>query len=124
MKDYKKQHGTCNPGCNHPALQSWIGIQRRLYRQGSLTSRRIKLLNRLGFEWEPRINKWKKNFEVLKAYHEENGHCKIPKNEPRYLSLKTWLKDQIKLYKTRTLEPARIELLESLKFSFPPLSNE
>lgn len=39
------------PTSREGALGSWCCVQRRLYRQGKLSDERIKILEKIGFEW-------------------------------------------------------------------------
>lgn len=45
----------------------------------SLTDKRIKLLEKVGFVWGKQKGRlwWKKEFLELQKYYQENGHCKF-----------------------------------------------
>lgn len=38
-------------------------------------------LEKIGFSWDPLLDKWEKFWKELLKYHEVNGHCKVPYNE-------------------------------------------
>ena len=78
LKQYIKEHGNANIPQRHPQLGKWIHNQRTTRKSGIIPKERIILLDKIGFIWDPLEEKWKKNYELLKAYFEEYGNCKVP----------------------------------------------
>jgi len=78
-----------NDHCSVPAketfndfkLGTWVSIQRKARKEGSLLAEREKRLTDLGFVWEELDLQWEKAFRLLQAYQAENGHCLVPKRE-------------------------------------------
>ncbi len=60
-------------------LVMWLIHHCLLIGGGKITPERIGRLEAMGFEWDPQKAQWDKMFERLKEYHEEMGHCKVPK---------------------------------------------
>ncbi len=114
LQDYKKQHGHCRVSCKSQALGSWVSAQRIKYKEGILAPHRIKLLNDLGVEWERYINQWQKNFEALKRYHRENGHCQVPIDHV----LRAWSNEQRFRHRKGIIEKDRFDLLKELEFDW------
>ena len=98
LREFKDEHGhlvvPLTP--EHRPLHNWVYQQRRMYREGKLVDTRIAPLDAIGFEWTPtrgrktgqgvgetrsRVfqDQWNAMFDQLLSFHEENGHCKVPK---------------------------------------------
>jgi hypothetical protein len=83
---FRKQHGHCNVQHYDPkrkvtiSLGRWVKHQRKLYRDGKLSSDRVAKLGSIGFSWSG--NKadldWEKNFAKLKKYKQVHGNCLVP----------------------------------------------
>ena len=56
LKRYKVETGSVNPPREgeHKLLACWVDRQRRAGRRGKLTTERVRLLEELGFVWDPR----------------------------------------------------------------------
>jgi hypothetical protein len=53
----------------------WVVQQRGAYKEKSLSQDRVEQLNSIGFDWNPRENKWADMYQQLKAYKEEVSVC-------------------------------------------------
>ena len=55
LKEYKKEYGDCNVqrDWRDRQLVNWMVSQRTRYRNKKLNEERIKLLEEIGFEWNP-----------------------------------------------------------------------
>lgn len=60
------------------ALGVWLQNARMHRRKGWLSPRRIRALDDLGMNWEPRLNQWQRLLERLRMFHTEHGHLQVP----------------------------------------------
>ncbi len=79
---YKRNHRHCNVPLNwkeDSRLGHWVNSQRVLKRTGKLQSRRMQLLDVLGFEWDLlNTTAWDDMFRALVEYKKRHGHCNVP----------------------------------------------
>ena len=86
LVDYKEKFGNCNVNSKDSVLGGWVRCQRKANNKQALRKDRKKMLDAIGFNWDPRqsvINSrseaaWDVMYENMKAYHQEQGHCKLP----------------------------------------------
>jgi len=45
-----------------------------------MTERKINMLNEIGFVWDRNSNTWNNQFDLLKKFHDKEGHCRVPRN--------------------------------------------
>ena len=125
LKKFNRENGHCRipygaviDGFN---LSSWTMRQRR--RKARLLPDQVKRLDSLGFTWDPFSEQWEASFAVLKKYRKLKGHCRIPIDCVfNGLNLGTWANNQ-RQNKSR-LAKDRINLLDSLGFSWDPLAEQ
>ena len=72
----------------------------------SITEERIAQLNSIGFEWKlikSAISEgWQKNFQLLRAFQNDNGHCRVPRSlVVDSIKLGQWVNNQRCCYKNR-----------------------
>ena len=106
---------------DHPSridpLGSWCHAQRLKRRKGILAKERIRLLDALGFEWEPLEAAWTSQYEFLLEFQRNNTGRKPNANseDRRERSLAAWLTHQkVQIGKGRLAEPKRIRLMKVL----------
>lgn len=131
----------------YPGLRAWVTTQRRRYRvtiaqKGAhkhlrtISNEEIRLLESIGFDWEPFESRWWKKFDELKAFHQSHGHFRIPRSSKKYASLYSYvqyLKRCCREYvivvsvwgtcegvKVGGLCPKRLEALRSVSFCWLP----
>ena len=98
-------------------LASWVNKQRA--RKHTLTPDRLKRLNSLGFNWDPRVDRWEQNFSALQKFCMREGHCRVvPNHWEGGLMLGRWVFLQ-RMTKDR-LAPERLKRLDSIGFSWDP----
>lgn len=121
LKKYKEENGNCRVPYrkkDYSQLANWVSRHRQLYKKGNLSEDRISKLNEVGFVWDATSDneaKWNEQFEKLKQYKKEHGHCRVPYNyEDR--SLANWVKTQRTQYKKEKLSDQNVKRLESLDF--------
>ncbi len=104
-------------GCK---LGSWVTEQRKMYRVGKLSRKRIERLETVpGWTWNVREenNKmWRERLELLKQYTQKHGHPIVPRSyiTEDGVKLGRWVGMQRDCYRQGMLSPARIAALESL----------
>ena len=119
LKKYKNEYGNCNVphGCKENLLLSnWVRTQRQLYKNNKLSNEHFRLLEKLGFEWDPIDIFWEKSFEELKKYKKKNCNCNVPRRFIKVPKLADWVSRQRQLYKTNKLSRDRIKRLKSIGF--------
>jgi len=95
---YQQEHGHCIVPVNYQIgtdkLGNWCSSQRRNYKNwmeakgdvdAAFTQERIDMLNSIGFPWTQAIGRspedtWSRKFDLLAAYHLENGNCRVPES--------------------------------------------
>jgi hypothetical protein len=60
-------------------LYAWVLQQRQLRKQGRLSDARLRRLDALGFVWDVQLHTWRENMVLLRAFHAEFGHVRVPK---------------------------------------------
>jgi hypothetical protein len=120
LRLFKARTGNCNvPSKNMKYLKlgPWVAKQRRLYKDGKLSDKRIAKLNNIGFEWilaEAPEKSWNERFNQLAEYREEFGHCKVPLKQNKLLG--GWVLEQRRSFKRGTLSVDRVERLDAIGF--------
>lgn len=128
LLQYRNEHGdllvpdayTCKNG---DKLGHWVRGQRT--RRDLLSPKRVKTLDDIGFVWDHTSHIWWENFESLKQYHAEHGHCHVPRTTNS--SLKDWTQAQRDRRKLRVaaktgklkytpVTDKQIQALDSLNF--------
>lgn len=125
LESYAGDHGNSHVPRTHAntKLASWVWIQRarRDKNYGStppLTSEQVELLDKLGFRWNVRDEKWIERFDELKQFKEQHGHCNFELVADAKGGLLAWVKGQRTLHATGGLSAERKELLDSVGFSW------
>ena len=57
---------------------------------------------------------WQNNFEKLKEFHQDHGHCLILKSDKEYRRVREWLHENFALYKKNKLDNRSFLLLDAL----------
>ena len=120
FKQYLNQNcGTYLPEKNSK-FSDWIGAQRYNKKKGKLPEHRIKLLDEIGFNWDPYENEWQEKYNLLKQYVKENGDAKVLRSHP---ILGTWVGNQRRIYKSKKMANERIKLLDAVGFIWDASNN-
>ncbi|MFI5982054.1 Helicase associated domain protein [Streptomyces sp. NPDC051555] len=69
----------------------WARSQRGSRRQGTLEERKVALLDKIGFPWDPAQERWDARCVELKKFHATQGHINLPPGQ-----LRSWLYQQRK----------------------------
>lgn len=121
LLSYREEHGNCDVPKRYERdtrLGLWVVQQRFRRRKGFLSSERIKLLDEVGFNWDPRDTKWTTNYVALVDFKRRFGHCRVPQNWPENRSLAQWVSGQRFDYSQDELTEERIALLADLGFEW------
>lgn len=132
---YYKEHGTLsmpNTTLFHDGVNmfQWIHYQKKLYKQGELSSYQIARLEAMGMQWiKPRqITEWDKAYSYAKQYFEANGHLFVPK---KYVTsdgfaLGKWIEEQRERYLGLSqygISEEKIDMLEEIGMFWEDLKN-
>lgn len=132
---YYKEHGTLsmpNTILFHDGVNmfQWIHYQKKLYKQGELSSYQITRLESIGIKWiKPRkISEWDAAYSYAKQYYEENGHLFVPKKyvTSEGAALGKWIWEQRDSYlglSSRKISDKKIEMLEDIGMFWEDLKN-
>lgn len=100
-------------------LRNWAQRMRNEKRKGNrkgkdLSEDKIKLLDSIGFSWEPEVTKWENNLNNLIQFKEEYGHCHVLVRNCKFDGLGWWV---IWLRKSKhKLTQEQISQIDSLGF--------
>lgn len=108
-------------------------MQKRLFEKGeksSLTDRRVKLLDEVGFQWAKQKGdvSWDQHYQELFVFYLQHGHCNVPTKCADNKSLGRWVstqRSQMKKWKRGSyslMTKERYEKLCKLGFHFELLS--
>lgn len=135
VEAYYREHGTLSmpntmlflDGVN---MFQWIHYQKKLYKQGELSSYQIARLEAMGMQWiKPRqITEWNKAYSYAKQYFEANGHLFVPKKyvTPDGFALGKWIEEQRDRYLGLLqygISEERIDMLEEIGMFWEDLKN-
>ncbi|HEY5234430.1 MAG TPA: Helicase associated domain protein, partial [Verrucomicrobiae bacterium] len=129
LEAYASEHG--NPHVTrsyaNTKLASWVWIQRQR-RKGTykpngkdfdvMTAEQIGLLDKLSFRWDAHEEKWSENFEKLKKFTGEHGHCEVGLESNGDEQLADWTHRQRWLCKRGRLNAERKSMLETIGFKW------
>ena len=121
---FKEKHGhttiSREKHSEHEILGNWVNAQRMAFKEIALSQNQIDKLNSIQFSWQKLEDNWNVNFESLLAYKEKYGHPNIPqkRHQDKRTPLMSWICRQRQLFKDNNLSQERINLLESIGFSW------
>ena len=101
---------------NNISLGSWIGKQRKDYRENKISDKEVNLLNQIGMVWSLSDYEWMKNYRVATDYYNRNGNLVMPKDykTKEGVSLGRWIERQRKLFQDKKLSGKEVDLLNSV----------
>lgn len=100
------------------ALGAWCNRVRRDYRLGKLSEEKVRQLNDLNYEWEPRGSVWSTNYSELQAFKKRHGHVNVPAKFPANQKLATWCTAQRTRSKGGQMSQAERSMLQAIGFEF------
>merc|ERR1719330_1753789 len=133
LMEFKMKHNHCivpHTYSEDPGLGRWVKRQRYQYKclqqnkKSSMMPERVKMLEKIGFVWDPHEATWKENLEELIKFKKINGNCDVPYYFKLNPQLATWVTRQRRQYtlynqgKNSSMTPKRISTLENLGFKW------
>ncbi len=114
---YKIEHGNVRVPDEWPSgLGKWIGKQRALKKNDSLSMDRFLRLSEIGLDWDTLESKWDARFKELLAYKSEYRDLKVPVNWTTGLG--RWASVQRKLFRNGELPLERMRKLDEIGFEW------
>ena len=114
MVPFLAQDGNSSGEQTTESLGVWVKIQRQKKQDGELSEKRLQLLEKIDFVWDPQNDQWNEMFDQLCLYRKQhNGSTSVPRGYP---DLGNWVNTQRRTYKRKTLPTERIERLNSIGF--------
>lgn len=114
LKDFHAAHGhwrvprgTRSP--NGTDLAGWIIKQRSNRSKGRLSARHERLLNEIGFPWDPYQDRWQARYAEARAFKDKHGNLDTPVGP-----LNSWLYQQRKKHRQNRLTDHEERLLREL----------
>ena len=97
-------------------LGSWLGAQRRQYKDGKLSEGKTELLEKIGMIWSVYDIQWYENYNLAVEYFNENGNLLVPLRYKTTSNIKlgSWISGQRRNFKAGRLSADKIELLERI----------
>ena len=107
-------------------LGSWVGTQRKRYKEGRLSEEQYQKLKEIRFIFEPLEDEWDRLYKVYQIYINENGGNPYIAVTEQYRgeNLGSWVHVQRRAYKEGKLSQERYEKLRSVGFIFDIFENE
>ena len=106
-------------------LGAWVHTQRRMKKKSQLLVRREAMLEEIEFRFAKSSGEnWMTRYNELKRFKELNGHCDVPRREPKQKlggwskTLGGWVDKQRQAKKKSQLSVEREALLEEIGFTF------
>jgi hypothetical protein len=80
LSEFRAREGHCCTSRRHVEgrfrLGQWVAVQR--YFKDVLPVERKRRLDKIGFVWDWRDNRWEQNFAALLKFKRRQGHCCVP----------------------------------------------
>eukprot|EP00751_Fragilariopsis_kerguelensis_P015049 CAMPEP_0170760512 /NCGR_PEP_ID=MMETSP0733-20121128/1596_1 /TAXON_ID=186038 /ORGANISM="Fragilariopsis kerguelensis, Strain L26-C5" /LENGTH=110 /DNA_ID=CAMNT_0011100271 /DNA_START=226 /DNA_END=558 /DNA_ORIENTATION=+ len=101
----------------HLKLGSWVRKQRVRCKEEKLSTKRVSLLNKIGFVWKDlNDSNWKEMYTRLQAYNKQHKSTSVSGRYREDQQLAKWVKTQRTFYKNKKLSVQRINDLEAIEF--------
>lgn len=90
-------------------LGTWVQHQRTDYREGTLESQRIALIESVpGWVWNTKDERWEKGYTLLNRFVSRNGHAEVPDTHSESgFPLGHWVRHQRQMFRRQILSPDR-----------------
>jgi len=106
-------------------VEYWVFKQKG---KAKINAERIKLLDSIGFEWDPQKVQWRAMYKKLCQFVRKHGHAKVPKGYLEDTELANWVRNQRLEHrnwgqgKRSGMTSERFDLLDELGFVWSTLS--
>ena len=107
-------------------LGSWIQVQRKEFRDGTLSAERQAALVKIGMAWNALHSQWALGLAQAQAYRRKHGHLRAPEGHvtPTAFALGKWLRSRRTEHRRGTLAPERVAALEALGIEWSTLESD
>ncbi|KAL7485575.1 hypothetical protein ACHAW6_011181 [Cyclotella cf. meneghiniana] len=121
LVEFHQANGHCNVpqrDASNRELGRWVKDQRTFKSKGTLTHRRIELLNKIGFMWRIRCHNdfWEERFKEMIVYKNVHGHCNASMSDPANSQLARWVDRQRRARKNGKISKDRMKQLDDIGF--------
>jgi hypothetical protein len=125
LVQFQRRFGHClvpNNWEENASLAQWVKRQRyqhklrKLGRHSTMTEKRIKSLDELGFVWSSHGASWEERYLELVTFQKEYGHSNVPSSFPENHQLAVWVKCQRRQHKHNIMTKDRCHKLNELGF--------
>ena len=118
---YKQTYGDCDVPYDwddNTPLANWVHAQRSLKNNGKLHPERARVLEEIGFNWEPTSSRqpWEDRYAELLEFKRTHGNCDLPTNYVANPALGKWVSRQRQNKKAGKLSIEQIRLLNEAGF--------
>lgn len=96
------------------SVYRWISKQRKAYKDGTLSQKRMTKLNQIGFVWDKADALWNERFEILKKFVCENGRTPTAREKYGADCIGQWYCKQLRYCQDGSLEEGKWKKLDSL----------
>jgi len=114
-KAYFELHGSLEGvRTAEPHLAAWLVLQRKKYKEGTLSPDKIQLLEAVGMIWS--FDTWDQFYEAAKHFYEQNGHLDIQVGyiTEDGLKLGRWFRTMRNMHREGTMSEEKTVRLESI----------
>ena len=128
MQSFYGKYGHFDVSPANNLLYQWMNNQRQAFKEKTLNSNRIYLLNHIKFPWDTRTSDhqpvveltpesdWYSFYNELRRFYMSNGHCQVSDNQNELLY--EWLQNQQKALRENKLTNNRKYLLDQVQFRY------
>ena len=129
LEDYAREHGDPHVlrTYSDKRLASWVWNQRQR-RKGTLkkkgkepdliTQEQIVLLDKLGFRWDAREDKWSDGFDALRSFKNSHGHCDVGDGTTTDVKLLNWVGNQKVRFSKGNMSLDHKQILDEIGFKW------
>ncbi len=120
---YKAGHGNVRvPPSWSRDLGWWVINQRTFRTKGVLSEERIRRLDEIGFDWDPRESQWEEMFKELLSYKAKHGNINVPHDPTN--ELWRWVRTQRQGRTKDERSVDRVQRLNELGFDWDPRASQ
>ena len=99
-------------------LGVWVAAQRTNFDR--LDKEKKALLNKIKFDWNPKLTRWTTKLNELKEFKKQKKHCNVPQNYAKNKQLGVWVNSQRR--NKENLQIDQVKQLNALGFEWNPMA--
>jgi hemerythrin superfamily protein len=119
LVEFKRTNGHCMVPSKYDedrSLSVWVKRQRKHQKDDEIRLDRKEILDEIGFAWKD--DGWHKQYEKISEFKRKHGHCVVPYNYERDMSLGKWVARQRNHHKNNKLRIDRKRILDKIGFAW------